>query len=357
MSLDLSRLPEERRAHVEANSRWALIYPWADKIEHPKGDFRVDERFYSQLKAFMDDHRGVYYTPFAANHDSPGTSPEGLPDDARNKGRIIDLRKAQRGIEALIYFGKGLAEQFDAGLIDSLSPSHYTRGIRSPYNGKFYETALREVSSVVVRHLKNMPGASPWYQLDEQELGAQPLTSLAEEQDMSTQEALTHEQITKLIQDGNRELAGKVTTLSETVERLLKGAGNATQNSEATPEQQRIKELETQLKDAQRKSACAEARAKVLTRYPKLDEAAATTLSEAMADSADGGAALLDAFGKAQPGVTENAEMGAPGAPATGAARVTWEAAMAEAVRAGHKANSTAAIAWIGQKHPALLRG
>lgn len=366
MPLDLSKLPDAQRAHVEANSRWALIYPWSQNVEHPAGNFRVDEQFFSELQAFMEDHRGVYYTPFAANHDSPGPSPEGIPDDARNKGRVLDLRKAARGIEALIYFAKGLAQEFDEGRIDSLSPAHYTRGIKSPLTGKVYKTGLREVSSVLVRHLKNMPGASPWYQLDEQELGAQPLTSLAEEQeDMSTQDdkqGLTLEAVNKMIADAQAATDAKITKMSEALEALAKKP-ETTDNAEGevTAEQRKIADLQRQLEEMRTKSALAEARAKVAARYPKLDEASATTLSEAVMSAGDKGAALLEAVSKipvaaADSAVTVNAELGAPGNPAALPKGVTWASAMSEAVKAGHPDNSNAAILYISNKYPALMR-
>lgn len=359
MALELSKMTAEKRTHIEANSRWALIYPWSANIEHPKGNFKVDRGFFLALSEFMEDHRGIYYTPFAAKHDSPGPSPEDLPDDARNKGRVIDLREGTRGIEALIYFGKGLAQQFDEGLIDSLSPAHYTQPIKSLATGKTYRTALREVSSVVVRHLKNMPGASPWYQLDEQELG-DTLISLEEDNDMTTQnpeqpKAVTMADVEQLITQHMGQINTKIEGLTKKAELPV------TQNAESEPtaEQRQIVELQRQLKDMERKSLLADARAKVTSRYPKLDAAGVTAMAEGLVAAGDKGDALLEQVSKlapAQEHVAVNAEQGAPGNPAQGPVTKGWDAAMGEAVAAGHKVNSVEAILFISGKYPALAR-
>src|SRR5690606_16249879 len=152
---------------------------------HPTGDFVVDEPFFQELKHFHEDMRARgYFTPFAIAHKSKGPEHESLTlkerlKDGLTQGRVADLHWTGDRIEADVYFADGVAELWDKGWLDGISPAHYTHGFTDPHTGKTYKTGLREVSAVQVPHLKGLGRPSPWYQLTEE--GADewlPITAL-----------------------------------------------------------------------------------------------------------------------------------------------------------------------------------
>ncbi len=289
----LARLKPDERAHVEANSRWLPIYAWNKWVAHPSapnGGFTVNKEFYNGLVEFMEDHRGIYYTPLTANHDHEGKEPERegqVPNSAKNFGRVITLRETQKGIDAYTYFARGVAQDYDDGYIDSISPTHYN-AFHSNKTGKRYTTGLKEVSIVRVRHQKGLQGASPWYRLEEQEQSAVALTEIEEIIDMSDKNtqtgaqtaALTTESVTQLIKDQvkvqlTEGLAPITTQLSEISEKLKPVGTGTVENKEADP-------TATQLNALERKVALYEARDRVRSAVPTLDDATVTSLSEAV---------------------------------------------------------------------------
>jgi hypothetical protein len=293
----LNKLKPDERAHVEANSRWMPIYAWNKWVAHPSapnGGFTVNKEFYHGLVEFMEDHRGFYYTPITANHDHAGKEPERegrVPDSAKNFGRVITLRETTKGIEAYTYFARGVAQDYDDGYIDSISPTHYNE-FHSNKTGKRYMTGLKEVSIVRIRHQKGLQGASPWYRLEEQEQSAVALTEIEESTDMSdkTPQAgaqgqnnaqvapLTTESVTQIVKDQVKvqiaeSLTPITTQLSEISEKL--NPTGTVENKEADP-------TATQLSALERKLALYEARDRVRSAVPTLDDATVTSLSEAV---------------------------------------------------------------------------
>lgn len=296
----LSQLPADRRAHVIANSRWLPIYAWRAWVAHPQapgGGFTVNKEFYNGLVEFLEDHRGIYFTPITANHDHRPGPPEregALPDSAKNFGRVITLRETEAGIEAYVYFARGLAQDYDDGLIDSISPTHYN-GFQSTHNGKHYTTGLKEVSIVRIRHQKGLRGASPWYQLDEQELSAVALTEIEEQTIMHNQPApapaqpaqpapqnaapaqpapLTNEIVQGMI---NSAITSAVTPLSEQIQTLIAQTkpGKPTANTEPPTTEVQLAEMQAQLK-------LYEARDKVRSALPGADDKTVTALAESV---------------------------------------------------------------------------
>lgn len=382
----LSKLAPEERAHVEANSRWLPIYPWSEWIAHPSapgGGFTVNKEFYNWLVEFMEDHRGIYYAPITANHDhGPAPEREGtVPDSAKNFGRVITLREAKDGIEAYTYFARGVAQDYDDGYIDSISPTHYN-GFHSNGTGKHYMTGLKEVSIVRIRHQKGLKGASPWYKLEEQEQSAVALTEI-EEQPMppvptpatpptsptptptsptptpaATQTpagALTAEAVQTMINSSVTPLSEQLNTV---LERLPKPPPAPT---DPPTSETRLSELEGQLKLYQ-------ARDRVRAAVPGLDDATVTKLSEAVMAAPGSFDVIIGAHKelatlKAKPPVPstslgEQTPGGTPTPPTTqnGTATMTYEMAVAEA-RAAKIAPGADTIAWVRTKYPALKKG
>jgi len=379
----LSLLSAEDRAHTQKNSRWMPIYAWNKWVAHPDapgGGFTVNKEFYSELVRFMEDHRGFYYSPLTAAHDHPGREPESegmIPDHAKNFGRVITLRETADGIDAYIQFARGLAQDYDDGYIDSISPTHYN-GFASNKTGKRYKTGLKEVSVVRIRHQKGLKGASPWYKLDEQELSAIALTEI-EEIDMSdkaqagasgaaqnnTEATLTSESVAQMIKDQvktqvTESLTPLTTQLAEISEKL-------------NPPPVESKEQDTtaaQLTALERKVALYEARDRVRSAVPTLDDAAVTSLSEAIVSAPKSFEALIAphkelatlkatqaAQGK-QPGkvaLSEQGMSGVAGVVANGAgAKMTYAQGLAQAHAAGITDPGKAAQ-WVRQNHPAIF--
>ena len=282
--------------HRSEHTRRIQIYP-RGPVTHPSGDFVVDDGLYTSLREFHDDMsaRG-YYTPFSFAHKSDGPARDQALEEGLNHGRVVDLHLTQNGIEADVYFAKGVAQMFDSGLIDGVSPAHYTNGFTDPHTGKHYRTGLREVSGVRVPHLKGMARPSSWYQMTEE--GAdewRPITAL-EEIAMAAQTILE----TKVAQDAPITVTAEVsaiTALSESVTKLAaqvkaqaaqiaslakpKAEPIVTANGEETPSDKRIRELEQRLAAQDVAIKRAEAQATIARRLPTASADLVTSLSEA----------------------------------------------------------------------------
>lgn len=377
MPLDLNKLAPTARAHIEQNARWVQIYPWGT-CKHPQspgGAFTVNKEFYQELVRFMEDHRGIYFTPVTANHHidpAKGPQEEGVPTNALNYGRTVDLREGAGGIEALAYFAKGVATQLDEGYIDSLSPTHYN-GFYSTKTGKYYKTGLQDLSIVKIRHQKGLPGASPWYQLSEQELSAVALTEIKESvmpQDTTTaanptnqistanaatsQPApLTLEKVSEMI---NAATSPMTTQLSE-IAALLKPTASANAETDASKDKARIAELE-------RKVELGAARDKVRGALPGADDATVTKLSEVIMAAPTGFDAVIAPYkklaelerAKGAPDATALSEVGGVTNNAQGGAgaKMTYAQAKAKAVAAGIKPGPDTAQ-WIRTTHPEVF--
>jgi|AntDeeMinimDraft_6_1070357.scaffolds.fasta_scaffold00404_13 hypothetical protein len=288
------------QAHREANTRRLRLYPWGEVAvgKDQQGndlDFTVDREFFADLSEFHADHKARgYFSPFAFAH-KPGV--DGPTQEAFVKaltpGLVTDLGEDQEGVWADVYFAAGVAKLYDDGLLSSVSPSHYTN-FKNPHTGKVYKRGLREVSAIGVRHLKDLPTQSGYYQLAE---GASwtAITHL-EESTMTTPTieiaapaALSSEQIAKLIADGIAAalvpVTKTVTALGEQIDALPKVAlPTVTTLGEVaeTAEQKQIKELKGQVADLDRKAKLAEHRAALMGRLPGADAALVTSLSETL---------------------------------------------------------------------------
>lgn len=305
--------------HRKANTRRLRLYPWGG-VEVGKDqrgnnlDFVVDRQFYTDLREFHDDHkvRG-YLTPLAFSH-RPAV--DGPADEALLKaltpGWITELGEDEQGIWADAYMADGVAKLWDQGLLSSLSPSHYTN-FKNPHTGKVYRRGLREVSAIGVRHLKDLPIQSGYYQLaeggawtaitqlEEQE---SPMTTANNTQNTTTDPApLTSEQVAKLITDGIATglapVVQTVTSLSEQVEALkAKPDTTVTNNGEQgeTADQKRVRELEAQVTKLTRDAQLAQNKATVMGRLPGADVTLVTSLSETLISNPAQGEVLIKGF-------------------------------------------------------------
>ena len=290
--------------HRQRNTRRVRLYPWGQVQmgRDQRGndlDFVVDRQFYTDLKEFHADHaaRG-YYPPFAFAHkpDVDGPADERLLR-ALTPGWVTALGEDGEGIWSDVYFADGIVELYDKGLLSSISPSHYTN-FKNPHTGKVYRRGLREVSAIGVRHLKDLPVQSGYYQLAEG--GDWTAITTLEEASMTTQQtqtggtsaadttttttaSLTIEQIEAVITRHTAPLAQSVTQLAERVDKLPAQATTTTttQLSEQG-ESKRIKALETELAEVKRKGQLAEHRATLMARLPGADAALVTSLSEVL---------------------------------------------------------------------------
>lgn len=293
--------------HRQRNTRRVRLYPWG-QVEVGRDqrgndlDFVVDRQFSTDLKEFHADHaaRG-YYTPFAFAHkpDVDGPADERLLR-ALTPGWVTALGEDGEGIWGDVYFADGVVELWDKGLLSSISPSHYTN-FKNPHTGKVYRRGLREVSAIGVRHLKDLPVQSGYYQLAEG--GDWTAITTLEEASMTTQQTqtggtsaantsaantsaaaqLTIEQIEAVITRHTAPLAQSVTQLTERVDKLpVQATTTTTQLAEQGGEGERIKALETELADVKRKAELAEHRATLLARLPGADAALVTSLSEVL---------------------------------------------------------------------------
>lgn len=154
--------------NAEADRRWVPLFTWG-KSTHPDGDFVVDEFFFKECKRLLEDFKeDGYFAPVLEGHWSYLTY-----------GRIIDIVENERGIDAHIEFAAGMAQLFDDGYLDSWSPGVYV-DFTHPQSGEFYRYGIAEASFVGLRHLKNLPSASPHYaRLSEAfpEIKGHPITS------------------------------------------------------------------------------------------------------------------------------------------------------------------------------------
>jgi hypothetical protein len=372
--------------HMKANTRRVPLYTWG-LTKHPSGDFVVDDAFYAALKEFhIDMSKRGYYSPFAANHESDGPEHESLPASAKTYGRVVDVIKTDRGIDIDLYFAEGYAEAYDKGLLDSFSPTHYTRGFTDPHTGKHYKTGLREVSAVRVRHQKNLPGASPWYQMNAEAPEWRPITALEEhmttatntpatpqqqappttqpqQQQQATTQAPTLEQRFEALAQANEAMKAESAETKKTLEEILAKLNppqELTTNGEETPDQKRLRELEQKLAQQDRELKLANARAKISARLPGAPAEQITSLSEmaltVKPDALEHVLKPLEEAAKSKlttnpPGITILGEQGSVGGPAGG---MTMAKAKEEATAAGIKAGPER-LSWIKARYPNLV--
>lgn len=385
--------------HRRLNTRTVPLYRWG-LTRHPSGDFVVDDVFYNALQEFQHDMaRRGYYTPFACNHASHGPEHERLPTSALTYGRLTGLVKTEEGIDGEVYFAEGVAAAYDAGLLDSISPSHYTHGFVDPHTGKRYVTGLREVSAVRVRHQKNLPGASTWYHMDE---APQWRSITALEEEMTTpntapaqgaapgaapvqapgaaagapqqpgaqgaaptpgqagqQATAGLEQRFELLSKSYESLQAEQAKSAELLAKLLAKfePPTATNGEAETPEQKRLRELESLVASQDHKLKLADARVAMQARLPNASVAQITSLAEASlvmkADQLEAIVKPLEEAAKAQgqqAGTTILSEIGAQGGPS---GKVTVAQAQAAAQAAGIPVGKDRAL-WIRQHYPGL---
>ena len=367
--------------HMKANTRRIQLYTWGP-TRHPSGDFLVDDAFYTALAEFHADMsaRG-YYSPFAINHKSEGPEHQDAPASGLTHGRVVNVLKGAAGIEADVYFAEGFAEAFDKGLLDSFSPTHYTKGFTDPHTGKHYKTGLREVSAVRVRHQKNLPGASPWYQMNAEVPEWHPITALEEHMTIvanppqttpntatpATPGAPTQtlEQRFEALAQANEairaESAETKKALAEILAKLTPAEPETTTNSEETPDQKRLRELEQRLELQARELKLADARAKITARLPGAPAEQITSLSEmaltVKPEAFEHVLKPLEELAKSKltpttaPGITILGEQGSVGGPAGG---MTMAKAHQEADAAG-VARGAARLTWIKTRYPNLV--
>lgn len=371
------------QAHREANTRRLRLYPKGEvKVgRDAKGnslDFKVDHAFYLDLKEFHEDHKAAgYLSPFAFAHEPISNGPMSPAEQALLKaltpGLVTELGEDEEGIWGDVYFADGVAKLFDAGLLSSVSPSHYTN-FKNPHTGKVYRRGLREVSAIGVRHLKDLPTQSGYYQLAE---GASwtAITQL-EESSMTTAPkieieapaALTSEQIAKLIADGIKAslepITATVTALGEQVEAIkVKPADQTTTQlgeQGETPEAKRVRELEGEIAKLKRSNALAEHKATLMARLPGADQPLVTSLAEtliAAPASAEVQIKALEALHgveavKARAAQTTTTILGEQGVQGNGAGggKVPLSRAKAEAAAAG-KAPGQDQLTWAVGKY------
>lgn len=292
------------QAHREANTRRVRLYPKGQVQvgRDNKGnnlDFKIDHQFYLDLKEFHDDHKAAgYLSPFAFAHEPISNGPMSPAEQALLKaltpGLVTELGEDAEGIWGDVYFADGVVKLWDGGLLSSVSPSHYTN-FKNPHTGKVYRRGLREVSAIGVRHLKDLPTQSGYYQLAE---GASwtAITQL-EESPMTTPKieieapaALTSTEIAKLIADGIKAglepITATVTALGEQVEAIkIKPADQTTTQlgeQGETPEAKRVRELEAQVTKLTRDAAIAQSKASLMARLPGADQPLVTSLAETL---------------------------------------------------------------------------
>jgi hypothetical protein len=353
--------------HREQNTRRVRLYPWGSVLvgsgkDGHNRDFTVDRQFYTQLQEFHRDHaaRG-YYPPFAFAHNPATDGPAPLDVlKALTPGLVTALHEDEQGISADIYMADGVAKLWDGGLLSSISPSHYTN-FKNPHTGKVYPRGLREVSAIGVRHLKDLPTQSGYYQLAE-DGGWQPISHL-EESPMTTAPkieieapaALTADQISKLITDGIKAglepITATVTALGEQVEAIkIKPADQTTTQlgeQGETPEAKRVRELEAQVTKLTRDAAIAQSKASLMVRLPGADQPLVTSLAETLLVAPAAAEIQIKALeglhgvealkARAAAGQTTTTILGEQGANGNGNGKVPLSRAKAEAAAAGKK--------------------
>ncbi len=146
--------------NAESDVRRLKMFTWGEVL-HENGNFEVDQEFFENLQEYMLDMSAQGFSPPVMKEHTA---------DGFTYGRVrAPLYQTAEGIEGDVEFAKGMSQLFDDGYLDSWSPSFFTDFV-DPTSGKTYPRALRELSFVSVRHLKNLPGASPHYALAENEL-------------------------------------------------------------------------------------------------------------------------------------------------------------------------------------------
>lgn len=126
-------------------------------VEHPQGDFEVTPEFARKLgEAVKFYAKRKYFSPILKQHEENGFV----------YGRVIRITSNEEGVYADVEVPEMIAEAIDEGYIDSWSPSFYENW-KDPHTDEVFPVALRELSFVSVRHLKNLPGQSPYYSLSD----------------------------------------------------------------------------------------------------------------------------------------------------------------------------------------------
>lgn len=141
-------------------------------VEHPQGDFEVTPEFAHKLGESVKFYaKRKYFSPILKQHEENGFV----------YGRVIRITSNEEGVYADVEVPEMIAEAIDEGYIDSWSPSFYENW-KDPHSDEVFPVALRELSFVSVRHLKNLPGQSPYYSLSEADW--KPLAELQGELNM-----------------------------------------------------------------------------------------------------------------------------------------------------------------------------
>jgi hypothetical protein len=262
---------ENATALGEVDRRRIQIFTWGETAHH-NGDFDVNRDFYRDLKLFVRDmgERG-YYAPIARQHQ----------DDGYTYGRVLDVHATEDGIDATVEFAAGMADKFDAGYLDSWSPSFYPE-FEDPHTGRTYRQALRELSFVTVRYLKNLPGASPHYSLSDAPHDYHLLGDLMdnEKENMEEKEMMGGDDYELMDPEMLRALIAEV--VEEQLQRYMQQMRSDDDETESGDysENSDVGALENRIAETERKLQLAEARERVRRDLSDVDDEEVAELAE-----------------------------------------------------------------------------
>jgi len=258
------QLEGRRKDLSEPERRTFRIFSWGS-VEHKNGDFVVDRAFGEALvEAFEFYAERSYFPPIWREHQAEGFT----------YGRVVSIFLDEDGINVTVEFPRLVAQWFDDGFLDSWSPS-FLEDFKDPHTNRVFPVVLRELSFVGVRHLKNLPGASPYYSTKE------AVKSLAEhlptENKMEEMLEKVLEELAKLanaqtdLREEYRALSASVTALMESEEEV------EMEEEEAEEGPSELAEAKAELAEVKRELAETQIRAEL----PGVTDEEVTALCEA----------------------------------------------------------------------------
>ena len=132
------------------------IHAWGD-ISHPKGDLKVDESYWRQMKESFDRFTEHRHPPVLRKHENDGLAWGAIVDLTTAKagtGFDIDNTIEKPGIWAIIAPAPPLWRLWRDGLIRDWSPG-VIKEFRSRHSDEVFHHLLREVSFVSMGHQHN----------------------------------------------------------------------------------------------------------------------------------------------------------------------------------------------------------
>lgn len=133
-----------------------LLFAWGDVL-HPAGDFTVDKRFATLMRAgFLHYKRLGYLPPLMVQHDDDGTI----------NGQLRSIYTDEDGIRSDFWLNNETRDAYKDGKLGYVSPSFYDVWV-CPNTGRMLYFYLTEVSLVSRPHLKNIGSIHPAYSLQE----------------------------------------------------------------------------------------------------------------------------------------------------------------------------------------------